>query len=94
MKWFIAALVLLVASCTSTDHVASKCKSDERAARDAVSALREAEHRSATGASAPVRTEDSGKTPAQLAQEAAAETYVPCTEEPTIPDAPEIPQIN
>ena len=94
MKWFVAALTLSIASCSSADGGVAKCKSDEQIAHDADLALRKAKSRSEHGQSASVRIEDKDKTPAQLAQEAAERTYAPCPEDPPASNAPEIPQIN
>ena len=89
MKWFVAALAISLASCSSADETAAKCKTDLQAADEAELALRAAQDQEATP-----RADDKGKAPSQLAQEAAAGTSTPCTQESSIPNAREIPQIN
>jgi hypothetical protein len=60
---------------------------------EAEAAIAAVEKRLETGKPTPVRPEEAGKTPAQLAEEAAMSSQ-PCEEHPPMNDLQEIPQID
>ena len=98
MKILFAILLLGLASCSSArqeNNNSATCISDEQIASNAEKALQDAKARSESDQLAPQAPEDNGKSPSQLAQEAASEGMAnPCDSQASDPNAPEIPQIN
>ena len=97
MNTFGAFILIGLTACVSaqdrTVGSALNCKTDAQLVAEAEATVAAVEKRLKTGESAPVRSEDAGKTPAQLAKEAATDSQ-PCENHPTANDMQEIPQVD
>jgi hypothetical protein len=97
MKTFGAFILIGLTACVSaqdrTVGSAPNCKLDTQIVAEAEAAVAAVEKRLKTGEPAPVRPEDAGKTPAQLAEEAAISSQ-PCENHPPTNDMQEIPQVD
>jgi hypothetical protein len=97
MKTFCAFILIGLTACVSAQDQpvssALNCKTDAQLAAEAEAAVAAVEKRMKTGEPAPVRPEDAGKTPAQLAEEAAMASQ-PCEDHPPTNDMQEIPQVD
>jgi len=97
MKAFSTFILIGLTGCVSaqdrTVSSAPNCKTDAQLVAEAETAIAAVEQRLKTGEPAPVRSEDAGKTPAQLAEEAAMSSQ-PCENHPATNDTEEIPQID
>ena len=96
MKAFIAFCLIGCAACTSAQSqavsAAHDCKTDAQVLADAEAALAATKERLKSGKLAQPKPEDAGKSPAQLAEEAAT-SGEPCGAQNPSTDSEDLPQI-
>jgi len=96
MKAFIAFGLIGLVACASAQNqavsAAHDCKSDAQVLADAEAALAATRERLKSGMLTQPNPEDAGKSPAQLAEEAAASAQ-PCDAQNPATDSQELPQI-
>jgi hypothetical protein len=97
MKYLLAIFLAAISGCTSNAQSAavseSRCKSDAELAAVAEKTALAVQQAISTNRPLPTNTADTGKTPAQLAQEAALEA-APCDSYLPASSSVEIPQVD